>query len=319
MMRWPGVVLSSWVVLINLSRVRSILCLFLFVWTNPAAGQSPALSLWRIDNLNATVFLLGSIHALKPEYYPLDPAINAAFQASEITVFEIDVAKISSFEIANIMQELGTYALPKSIISELQPETLALLNNYIEQNKLDIADFRQLRPWLISLRLGLLELSKSGFETSLGIDLHFQNKARLEKKTILQLETFSEQMALLAGDSKEVQDIVLNATLKEVDQMQSVLALLVSAWQSGAAQEMYDLSVDQTRVSPELGKQMERILDFRNTKMAEKIEAYLGTDKTYFVVVGALHMGGQQGLLNLLGEKYKITQVQAKRIEHSGD
>lgn len=310
MIRWHGAVLFSSVVSTRLKRSFCFLLLLVISCTSPGSQpEGDPLSLWQIDHGESRVYLLGSVHALKPEHYPLSNTIEEAYEQSETTVFEIDLARLSSYEIALIMKELGSYTTPHSVETELSRETLVLLNEYIDKNKFQAGVFSKLKPWMISLQIALYEMKKSGYDAKLGIDQYFQTKAQEEDKPIVQLESFREQIELLAGDSKELQDISLQTTLLESETVSSIIGELVSAWQRGAADEMYALSTRDESRYPELKAQMEKLLDDRNVKMAEKIKGFLNEKGSYFVVVGALHMGGPRGLLKLLEDDFKVVQM----------
>ncbi len=273
------------------------------------ASVADALSLWRIDQDEATVFLLGSVHALKDDLYPLDQQIERAFKQSDKAVFEVDLELASSYEMSVLLQQEGTYASPQTIDTELTSKTRHLLFDYLNDNGLELVDFRRMRPWLLTLRIGMMELGNLGYKPELGIDLYYQRKARQLGKPILQMETYSQQILLLASDSPEIQDISLRSSLEELEHLPSMIDDLILAWQEGAADRMYELSTLPAERYPQLKDQMSRLLDKRNLRMAEKIRGYLKTDETYFVVVGALHMGGPQGLLALLRNHYKVIQL----------
>jgi hypothetical protein len=83
----------------------------------------------------------------------------------------------------------------------------------------------------------------------------------------------------------------------------------MSAWQEGEADKMYEISVQSSLDHPELEAQLNRLLDDRNVAMVKKIDSYLATADTYFVVVGALHMGGPRGILRLLGKDHDVVQL----------
>jgi len=310
MIKWHGAAQFLSGVSISLRRLFCFLLLLVFACTSPGSQpESKALSLWQIDHEEARVYLLGSVHALKPEHYPLSKTIEDAYSQSDITVFEIELGRLSSYEIALIMQELGSYTTPHSVESALSEKTLLLLNEYIIKNKFETGVFSQLKPWMISLQIALYEMRKSGYDSNLGIDQYFQMKAQKEGKPIIQLESFREQIELLAGDSKELQDLTLQSTLQESETVSSLIGDLVLAWQSGAADEMYAISTRDEHSYPELKGQMEKLLDDRNVKMAAKIKGFLNGNEHYFVVVGALHMGGPRGLLKLLGDDFKVIQM----------
>jgi uncharacterized protein YbaP (TraB family) len=84
-------------------------------------------------------------------------------------------------------------------------------------------------------------------------------------------------------------------------------ALLLQSYSSPAAIEQMPLAAD--KLERQLADQLTRILDTRNHEMAKKIRNYLQTSSEYFIVVGALHMGGPNGLIALLSEDHEIQQV----------
>ena len=272
------------------------------------------ISLWCVKHGEATVYLLGSIHALRPDDYPLAEEIEAAFIAADKTVFEVDLHRGSALESASLIKEKGIYIAPQTIESEISSETYQQLLTYLQINNLSIDDFRSLRPWMISLKIGMIEIAKAGYSLEYGIDNHYQKKARQLGKPILQLESVEQQIALLAGESAKNQEISLRALLVEVDELQPLLRKLLSAWHRGAMDEMYELSLRQTQDYPELEEQLDRLLTQRNRKMALQIQDFLDSKGIYFVVIGALHMGGPDGILALLGEDHTIVQ-----LHHSDD
>ena len=57
---------------------------------------------------------------------------------------------------------------------------------------------------------------------------------------------------------------------------------------------------ESTRDAPELQTVYRKLVDERNVTMAKKVDAYLKTQDTYFIVVGSAHLVGENGILNLL-------------------
>jgi uncharacterized protein YbaP (TraB family) len=157
-------------------------------------------------------------------------------------------------------------------------------------------------------------LAVSGYDPELGIDQHYLYKAYGEKE-ILELESFSEQMQVLSGDPPEIQYLSLRASLQEVDRTSNDLARLVSAWQQGDADGIYRIATRPIKRYPQLEVQLDRFIDERNFKMANKIRQYLDRPGNYLVIVGALHMGGRNGIINLLEQDFEVTQRQRRMIE----
>jgi len=274
------------------------------------ATAAKPISFWVLESEQAKVYLLGSIHVMRPDMYPLPAPVESAFVESDLTVFEVDMRDSKGIAADRLMQERGFFAGHETIYTQLSEGTLSLLQDYLQANNIDIGQFERVRPWMLSVNIGLIELRKLGFDSARGIDLYYQQKARRDGKPVLALETFEEQIELLSGDSPRVQEIGLKLALQYRDEAPEFIDLLINAWATGDAEAMYEASASDYERHPELAAQFERLLDKRNEKMAVQIGRYLAeTDKTYFVVIGALHMGGHKGLLKLLGEKYDIRQI----------
>ncbi|HRS02579.1 MAG TPA: TraB/GumN family protein, partial [Bacteroidota bacterium] len=83
---------------------------------------------------------------------------------------------------------------------------------------------------------------------------------------------------------------------------------LMEAWEKGDEKALMKYFIDVDENFPKMQELMMQLIDERNVKMTKKIEEYLTTNKTYFVVVGAGHTIGENGIVNLLKKtnKYKI-------------
>ncbi len=290
------------------SCVRRV-CILMLVCCCLQAAEDRKLCLWRIDNGEARVFLLGSIHAMKDEMYPLPGPITSAFEASEVVVFEVDLTRLNNREMSRVMAREGTYAPPASITDDLSPETVSLLDAYLDEAKISMDQIRYLKPWNLSLNIGVMELTRLGYKTELGLDQYLQKLAGDERKEIRELESFSEQIGILSSDPMDIQDLSLRVSLTERHRIQNDLEDMVSAWRGGDADRMYELTLESTRDYPRLQVQVDRLVLERNVRMAEKIRGYLGTSRNYLVVAGALHMGGPEGIINLLSEDFEVKQI----------
>jgi hypothetical protein len=98
-------------------------------------------------------------------------------------------------------------------------------------------------------------------------------------------------------------------SLEERQNVAQDLNELLAAWEQGNADKMLDLTLQSTLRYPELTKQMDNLIDKRNVRMAQRIRDYADTSNTYLIVVGALHMGGKNGIIRLLQDDYQITQL----------
>lgn len=287
---------------------RRALLLFAFVLLAPAARAEP-LSLWHIEHGDAEVYLLGSIHVSNASIYPLPEPVENAFRAADTVVLEVDMRNVSEGEVQRLLGDYGVYPGPESVRSNISPSTLDLLLAHLDKRGVPFDQVKHMRPWFLSVNLVIAEMQRLGYSNTYGIDEHFLRKADEADKDVRQLETFSEQIRMLASDPPDLQELSLKAALEEMDSLESQIAALMSAWETGDVDAMYALSMGSTRRYPELERQMERLLDERNVRMVEKIEGYLQEDGVFLVIVGALHMGGERGLVALLRRDFEVTQI----------
>ncbi|MGH7820988.1 MAG: TraB/GumN family protein, partial [Candidatus Binatia bacterium] len=156
-----------------------------------------------------------------------------------------------------------------------------------------------------AMTITMMELKSLGIVAENGIDLHFLGRARGEKK-IVELESAESQLELLSSFDGRQQQLFLEYTLRDVANLEKNFRDMFAAWRRGDAARLEELLKEPLRQSKEIVPIYRRLLDDRNVEMAEKIERYLKTDDTYFVVVGAGHLVGEKGLLRLLSRKYGV-------------
>jgi uncharacterized protein YbaP (TraB family) len=300
--------------LLTLRRLALLACL---CW--PLLASAGQISLWRIQHGQATLYLLGSIHAVRADMYPLPEAMDSAFAAADQVIFEIDLSQAATAGLGEIMAQRGSLPDGQTLATNLSPATLAQLTTFLQADqanyppgqRLTLAAVQGMRPWYLAMLLGLRELTQLGYNPALGIDQHYHQQALAAGKTVFGLETFSEQIDQLAGESPQNQELALRLVLESSSLIEAQLAELISAWQSGQANHMYTLATATSTNYPTLDEQAVHLLSQRNQRMASRLKDFLQGNQTTLAVVGALHMGGEQGLLTLLDEDYTVTQLTA--------
>ncbi|NOY62749.1 MAG: TraB/GumN family protein [Gammaproteobacteria bacterium] len=291
------------------------------VTTATTATENTRLFLWQIEaaheqaqprKKNEPSYLLGSIHVMKDEMYPLDPAIEHAFQRSDQLAVEVDITTTDPYQMRSLMMQYGSYDDGRTLDSELSVETAQQLKEHLNKSNTPMAMFNTLRPWMVGLQLSMQAIIQFGYNPLSGIDKHFIDLANGDsKKKIVELESIEEQIALLAADPADIQDLTLRMTLKDIANSEA-LEEMITTWYQGDADKLYQLMTAHSEQHPELKAQMTRLLDQRNIKMANKIDGWLKSGASYFIVIGAGHMGGESGLLKLLRSKgYHLTQLAA--------
>jgi hypothetical protein len=262
--------------------------------------QAPApLFLWRFQHHGATVYLAGTIHVLKESLYPLPQPYLDAYAATQKLVFEVD---LSRYPPAEVQQQTMAYAtLPEqSLRQSLPSETYNQLVSAGLIYGLPVGQMQAFKPMLAFQQLGLLGFIAMGYDPTFGIDHYFGQLGEREAENILQLETLDLQLKLLFDQPLDVQTAVLEQALANLGNIEQSTSALVSAYFNGDDARLLSLIEEQAGEHPLTRAFNAQLLDQRNRGMARTIQAYLASDQTYFVLVGAAHTVGPRGIVALL-------------------
>jgi len=169
-----------------------ILCLsaILFVSAGLHAQQnkqttSPKHCLWLVETpLNKAVFLLGSLHVLKSDAYPLAKTINEAYGLSQKVVFETDLAAMMDPAVMAKMMAMGLYPEGQTLFQNIPDEMRSSLKKKMTDLGMPMEHFGRFRPWFMAVTLTALELQRLGFSPEYGIDVHFYGRAGSDQKEI---------------------------------------------------------------------------------------------------------------------------------------
>lgn len=263
--------------------------------------------LWSVKSDSNTVYLLGSLHVLGKESYPLGDAYEKAFQNSQVLVFEVDPGELEKPETIQMVLEKSAIEKGKTLKDTVSPKTYELAKSELGDMGVDIKMFTYTRPWFVAVTTTILKLSKMGFNPEYGVDKYFYQKAQKSGKEIIGLETAEFQIDLIASLGGESQDEVLLHTLKDLDVIEVELPGLVGSWQTGDSKKFQQLILKSYGEHPGV---YQRLIVDRNNNWLKAIEGYLKSDKNYLLVVGAGHLVGNEGLVKLLSDKgYKVEQM----------
>jgi uncharacterized protein len=257
---------------------------------------------WRVTSPNGGVLYLGgSVHALRSKDYPLPPAYDRAFAACSHVVFEDDPRKSS--QAAKELLRAGTYAKGDSLRNHVDPRTYDYVRRFFGLLNVSEDKFIKYRPWLINLMLS----SPSSEYFKLGVEQFLTARAKANSKPISGLESPKEHNAFFVNLNDGEAEALLLILFINAGQEDAGGPNIFSAWRRGDADALNRVIRDSFRDFPSLAT---RLIDVRNRNWMPKIEGYLRSGKTYFVVVGAGHMGGPNGLLAMLRARgYKIEQL----------
>lgn len=287
--------------------LRTALVSFLAFAAAPALGEP---LLYRLDNGDTSVWLLGSVHALTAGDYPLDSRIESAYADAERIVLEVSPEELEPAHIAEVALPLATWDNGQHLADAFTDAEYATLRRYLETFGLDVRQFRNFEPWFVGLQVFALNLAQSGYASAEGVDRHFAARAQADGKLTGGLETAREQFALFDSLPRPVQKTFLLESIKDSKDFEKQLDEIVAAWRRGDEAALAALLETEFDEDPEL---RDALLVDRNRRWVPRIETLLDSPGDSLVIVGALHLVGHEGVVNLLeDEGYKVTQVKSE-------
>lgn len=256
-------------------------------------------SLWQVKDpqSHAKLYLFGSIHFGVESLYPLPEHVINAYSESDALAVEIDLSSISAPEAAGVLKSVGRLPDQQTIREHLDDNTWQSLNRVCRALELPIESMERFRPWLVAVQLTATQIRRNGYSEGYGVDRHFLTLAKhpLAPKRVIQLETFEQQMSLFGDLNAEQQSLFLEQTLDELEFAPDMLGSVIEAWADGNEIELETLIVDAFQAE-DAQPLYQRIFVERNENMQTRLNQSLTKGETLFVVVGAGHVIGPDGL-----------------------
>ena len=291
-------------------RYQRLVILLLFAGLVPAttlADSGHPLSLWQIQGESNRIYLLGSIHLLREQDHPLPSAIYDAYEDSDKLIMELDMDDMDPIEGQTLSNQLGLIQDGRTL-RDLMGETLyAEAEVLAEAMQVPLALLAQSEPWYAAMNIEIMLLMRIGFNPQFGVETSLMNLAVAESKEILGLETLRQQLEFLDGLSEAAQRDMLMQALSEGVDMQETMDSMIDAWREGDVEYLEDNLLTDMQDYPELNRV---IVDDRNLDWTNQIEALMDDGIDYLIVVGALHLVGDNGVPNLLSERgHEVVQL----------
>ena len=274
-----------------------------------ACATPPQPMLWKVSKGGSTVYLLGSMHFLKDDDYPLSPDVDAAYKDAEKLVFEIAPNEMNSPAAMMLTMQHGMYHDPnRKLQDDLPAATWRELVAYGAKNGLPEAALQKFEPWMASLTLVALETEKMGMKPEMGLDMHFMQMASADHKPTAGLETVDQQLAIFYDSPLKLQQDMLLQSLDEIADFRKEMDEERATWRRGDDRGMLADARKEFAKYPDL---YQKLLAQRNRNWVPQIEKMLaeGKDDT-LVIVGALHLPGPDGVVHLLQQKgYDVERI----------
>lgn len=268
--------------------------------------------LWEVRKGKQVAYLFGTIHVGRPEFYPLPKSRLTQLQRADAIVLEADVSDATRAVAATEKYALYPQGEP-GLEKRLPPELRQRLESVLTRNQLDLAPMMRMKPWMLGNVLALFEAAQAGYVPALSVEAYLMRVAKGERKPVLEFEGIEQQFELFEKAPWATQLAFLEEALKAVETRgaRRELNRIVQAWETADRASLERLLVEM-RAQSSLGSRftVDTILLGRHPSMVRRIETLMAGGKTYAFAVGALHLVGPQGLVEMLRARgYTLTEL----------
>jgi uncharacterized protein YbaP (TraB family) len=252
--------------------------------------------LFEIKSGKNVAYLFGSIHIAKADFYPMSPKVEAAYLQADTVAIEADTSDAQAMQ---AMMPKLSYVAPDKLENHV---TAATWNNMKSVFGPAIEQMQGYKPFVVTSGLAMQVGMQMGYDPKQGIDLHFINRAKTDKKSLVELESVDFQASILGGLSDEDGDALLSSTIESLKNREFFkdLTNIETAWKAADADGIAKLFVDAANKDAASKKMMKMLMDDRNEGMVTKINSMMTSGKKLFVVVGAGHLAGEKSVVDLL-------------------
>ncbi len=257
-------------------------------------------SVWKIKQGENYLFIGGTIHVLAEADYPLPAEFNRAYQHAERLVLETDIQKFQSSEFQQVMMSELTYADGRNLKSVLNAETYRALDQYCASRGIPTASLLNFKPGMVATMLTYLELQHLGLG-GVGVDAYFGARAIKDQKKMGQLESVEAQLAYLSSLGQGQENEMIAYILEDIKNLPALMEEIKQTWRNG---DMAGL--EQVAVAPfkkDFPAAYELMMVERNNAWLPQIQAMLKTREVELILVGAMHLAGDDGLLEQLSAR----------------
>lgn len=272
---------------------------------------------WKIEKPGLSPsWLLGTMHVTDPRVLKMPDGAAAALAEARTVVIESDEVLDDKKAMAGILArpDLTMFTDGTSIESLLGKDDLALLETTLKSRGIPLSAVSRMKPWMLMsfVSLPACEMARKGEKTAF-LDKKIALDAAAEGKTVKGLETFAEQLSAMASIPTDMHMKSLIETIKLGPKMDDIFETMTELYLSGdiglTVPFLKQVAPDEKGDDAGYAEFEELIVTRRNHNMAERAAPILAAGNA-FIAVGALHLPGKEGLVELLkAQGYTLTRI----------
>jgi uncharacterized protein YbaP (TraB family) len=284
------------------------LILLISIGLFPSTSYSKS-SVWKVSKDDNYFYLGGTVHILNASDHPLPKEFFHAYENSDKLIFETNISESKTPEAQQKFLYAMLFKSGRTLSDDLNPKTFQDLKSFLTSRQIPIANFAQFRPWAVALTISVLEYQRIGMVPEYGVEEYFNKQAALDNKQLGHLESLDEQISFISSMESIDPNLLINYTLRDLETLSELSNFLNNSWRTGDIEAFttHSLIVQMKAEFPDL---YNTLITNRNTNWMSDILTLNSNELIEFVLVGTLHLNGEDGLLNQLKiAGYEITQL----------
>jgi uncharacterized protein YbaP (TraB family) len=265
--------------------------------------------LWEVSSMTNKIYLYGTVHAGKKEWYPLPATVEQAFADSQALVVEADISDVEAMK----RLQPATYTPPDNLSKHVDAASYDRFRKLLPRYQLPESSVARLKPFMAVSLLVFSDWARLGFRPEFAVEVYLIGKAQKAKMPVRELEGLDSQVDLMDSLTDEQNQRVFEGTVEALESgmADDQIRGMVAAWQAGDPRAMLETARRYNERIKGAAEIEDKFVWGRHDAMLKKIESYLNeTKERSFVAVGALHLAGPRGLVEQLRKRgYIVRQL----------
>lgn len=277
------------------------------LWALLASYSHAGPLVWQVSKGDHHLYIGGTIHVLAKADWPIPTAYDRAYANSSVLVFETGLGQMSTPEAGRKLMQAVRFEPPLTLASVLDASTYAALKQYFEQRGVPMEGIKTLKPGMVSIMITMMELKRLN-QVGEGVDMHYYSRAMQDKRLVEKLEDVETQIRFIAEMGQGQENELIRQTLAEVKELPSTMTEMKGVWRSGDGERLDRLMNAPLRdEAPDIYRSL---MQERNEAWLPKIVAMLRSKEVEFILVGAAHLVGEDGVITQLARRgYRVRQL----------
>lgn len=264
---------------------------------------SGAPAMWRLADNDTTIHLFGTVHLLRPGLEWRTKVLDQAIEEAGTIVFETDTMSSKAQQaIAKEFVQRGMFSDGRTLKGVLNNKEEAVVSAAFESVGASLQRMNRFEPWMASVNLGVLKMMSDGHDPNAGVESVIATEAKAVGKSILYLETLSQQTDAFDLLPEKEQINMLYGTALLLDESPKLFDILVDEWADGDVEGIAKLVANPNGFGSTEATYQSFLVN-RNAAWVPQIEAMLDEPGSVFIAVGAGHLAGKDSVIKMLRDR----------------